>query len=82
MSSKVVAKKTFTDSTVPQKDYKPGDEVKGWSKERAELYAGRGLVEIVGDSKPKRKTEEPKKTGSKKKPRPSKARKTGPKENK
>jgi hypothetical protein len=41
----VIARESFGDNQT-NRGYKPGDEVIGWSRERAERYAKQGLVTI------------------------------------
>ncbi len=45
----IVANETFTDS-LTGRSFRAGDPVDGWNIERAQAYALRGLVRLVGPS--------------------------------
>uniref|UniRef100_A0A6M3KCZ6 Uncharacterized protein n=1 Tax=viral metagenome TaxID=1070528 RepID=A0A6M3KCZ6_9ZZZZ len=48
---RIIATDVFTDA-LTGRDYKPGDEVRGWDKQRVALYQMRGLVECQVESDP------------------------------
>ncbi len=57
----VVAVAAFTDA-LTGRDYRPGDEVAGWDRQRAALYQMRGLVECRAE-RPEPAPEETKPAG-------------------